>query len=436
MAFASAFSDDPAIRTLPTRARFAAHAKQWLDEEFARPTMSLVRALILLAEYHCGIGEKDAGYMYMGMSFRATRAFILSGDDVDRNIEGAVSSAESIYRNWHIWSAFCHDKTMAIEFELDYDMPLPHSRISLPPIDAGLDSQPWALETCSLSSINGNPPRITTLAFNETCKLISIAARIIRVLYQQPRSDPEEHTILNIHLRLDTWFNNLPENLLVWARTASPLPHVIILHVCYWSLLLILHQPLYQPSRGMSKDSKSTEDRVERVPITDLSVKMCNRASHKVVQLLAMFGNRHGPQYFPPNMIWTIRTCANALLREHASASETANKKRYNAENGVSVCLSTLRFLSETWPAAQVQLERLEKHVEAQLKPTSTITQIDGAIEETPEEAAQGHQADDSTDVSDMLHDFMRKWRRMSSPSRPAHSLEPSSVSLCSETDK
>ncbi|QRV93001.1 Fungal specific transcription factor domain [Ceratobasidium sp. AG-Ba] len=435
MAFASAFSDDPAIRALPTRARFAAHAKEWLDEEFARPKTSLVPALILLAEFHCGIGEKDAGYMYMGMSFRAARAFVLSGDDVDGDLEDPVTSVESIHRNWHVWSAFCHDKIMAIEFELDYDMPLPHSRISLPSIDAMLDSQPWALETPSPSSINGNPPRITTLAFNETCKLMSIAARIIRVLYQQPRSNPEEHTILNIHLLLDIWFNNLPENLLVWARTTSPLPHVIILHIYYWSLLLMLHQPLYQPSRERSKDLQSTEDRVERVPIADLSVKMCDRASHKVVQLLAMFRDQHGLQYFPPNMIWAIRTCVNALLREHASASETANKKRYNAKNGVSACLGTLRFLSETWPAAQAQLERLEKHVEAQFKPTTTITQIDGAIEETPEEVVQRCQTDDSTDVSDMLHDFMREWRRMSSPSRPVHSLEPSTVSLRSETD-
>lgn len=30
--------------------------------------MSLVRSLALLAEYHCGIGERDTGYMYMGAS--------------------------------------------------------------------------------------------------------------------------------------------------------------------------------------------------------------------------------------------------------------------------------------------------------------------------------------------------------------------------------
>ncbi|KAJ1305124.1 hypothetical protein OPQ81_000161 [Rhizoctonia solani] len=66
LAYASAFSDDPEIRSLPVRARFAQYAKQWLDFEFERPVIALVRALALLAEYHSGIGEQNAGFMYMG----------------------------------------------------------------------------------------------------------------------------------------------------------------------------------------------------------------------------------------------------------------------------------------------------------------------------------------------------------------------------------
>ena len=66
MAFATAYSDNPAISAPATRAKFSACAKQWLDDEFKHPRMSLVRALSLLAEYHCGVGERDTGYMYMG----------------------------------------------------------------------------------------------------------------------------------------------------------------------------------------------------------------------------------------------------------------------------------------------------------------------------------------------------------------------------------
>jgi hypothetical protein len=67
IAYASAFSDDPEIRSPFFRGRFAQHAKQWLDYEFERPAAALVRALALLSEYHCGIGEQSAGFMYMGL---------------------------------------------------------------------------------------------------------------------------------------------------------------------------------------------------------------------------------------------------------------------------------------------------------------------------------------------------------------------------------
>ncbi|KAG9079931.1 hypothetical protein FRC06_007301, partial [Ceratobasidium sp. 370] len=109
MAFATAFSESPVIRAPETRGRFASWAKQWLDEEFNRPMMSLVRSLVLLAEYHCGIGEQETGYMYMGMSFRAVRILISQGDNGAMANEGAIESfSESISRNWHFWSAFGH----------------------------------------------------------------------------------------------------------------------------------------------------------------------------------------------------------------------------------------------------------------------------------------------------------------------------------------
>jgi hypothetical protein len=66
LAFGAAFSDNPNIRVGSTRAKFASHAKQWLDEEFGRSNPTLILSLALLSEYHYGIGERNAGYMYMG----------------------------------------------------------------------------------------------------------------------------------------------------------------------------------------------------------------------------------------------------------------------------------------------------------------------------------------------------------------------------------
>ncbi|CAE6346955.1 unnamed protein product [Rhizoctonia solani] len=63
LAFASSMSENPHIRQPSTREKFATHAKQWLDQEFNRPNPSLILSLILLSEYHFGIGERNTGYM-------------------------------------------------------------------------------------------------------------------------------------------------------------------------------------------------------------------------------------------------------------------------------------------------------------------------------------------------------------------------------------
>ncbi|EUC57316.1 hypothetical protein RSOL_218040 [Rhizoctonia solani AG-3 Rhs1AP] len=98
LAYGSAFSDNPELRSPALRAEFARYAKQWLDYEFERPVMGLVRALALLAEYHCGIGEWGTGYMYMGMSIRATQLLI----QIDNELRiGSTASSGLVERDWH-----------------------------------------------------------------------------------------------------------------------------------------------------------------------------------------------------------------------------------------------------------------------------------------------------------------------------------------------
>ncbi|KAG8789507.1 hypothetical protein FRC12_013466 [Ceratobasidium sp. 428] len=110
MAFACAFSDDPAIRAPETRGHFASCAKQWLDEELRHPTMSLVRSMTLLAEYFCGVGQMNTGYMYMGMSFRAIHMFSSKVDNEPWSNDSVNPFPQSIAKDWHFWSAFCYGK--------------------------------------------------------------------------------------------------------------------------------------------------------------------------------------------------------------------------------------------------------------------------------------------------------------------------------------
>jgi hypothetical protein len=66
LAFATAFSDDPFIKWRATRQKFAQRAKQLLEVELHRPSLTLAQSLLMLSEYHSGAGESEKGYMYMG----------------------------------------------------------------------------------------------------------------------------------------------------------------------------------------------------------------------------------------------------------------------------------------------------------------------------------------------------------------------------------
>ncbi|KAG8696341.1 hypothetical protein FRC09_008570, partial [Ceratobasidium sp. 395] len=302
MAFATAFSDNPALCAPETRAVFALSAKQRLDEEFKDPAMSLVRALALLAEYSCGVGEMNTGYMYMGMSFRAVQISTKSDTESD---QGLNPFPVSITTDWLFWSAYCYDKLMALEFNRAYDLPVSHPATPLPPTDHGIDSQPWLTEPHSTPSATAAaPPNLITETFHQTSKLMLIGADIIELTcHLQEDTALEEHVVIDIHLQLDTWFNALPEPLLVWARSSAPLPHMIALHIVYWRLILLLHQTQYPKAPANAGYPPQDPTQAQKMPIADLSIKMCDRAVHKIVQLVKMFDDRHGLKFFPRSLI-------------------------------------------------------------------------------------------------------------------------------------
>ncbi|KAG9093299.1 hypothetical protein FRC07_011490, partial [Ceratobasidium sp. 392] len=215
-------------------------------------------------------------------------------------------------------------------------------------------------------------------------------------------------------LRLDTWFNALLEKLLVWARSASPLPHLIVLHICYWWLLIVLHQSQYpeeqqqQQSSGSGKSPDKPASTPPRTPITELSIKMCDRAAHKIVQLIKMFDDHHGLRFFPRNMIEAICACGAALIREYVLAPPAANKKRATAANGVTTCVNALRAMSTTWPCANMRADDLERRLQERFSPIVPVSPLNKPV--TDDQNQNQNQPDNGSDVSSMFYQHMYEW--------------------------
>ncbi|EUC54358.1 fungal Zn, 2-cys(6) binuclear cluster domain protein [Rhizoctonia solani AG-3 Rhs1AP] len=264
LAFASPFSDDPGIRARTTRERFATHAKQWLDEEFSYSNPSLILSLILLSEYHLGIGEINTGHMYLGMSIRAART---------------RSGPSSLARGWFHWSTFIQEKLRALDMQRPSEMPEPHVPI-VPPIAIRLSGRSTAGNSIEDVLTHTDYAGISAHCFMQNVKLVLISSTIPNVL--QSGSAP-----IDLHLQLDTWFNSLPDGLLIRQRATLTQPPILALHIRYWWSILNLHLPFVNSSDH----------------IAGQSVKMCNRATEKLVKLFGAYDTQFGFQYFPRNLL-------------------------------------------------------------------------------------------------------------------------------------
>jgi hypothetical protein len=61
---------------------------------------------------------------------------------------------------------------------------------------------------------------------------------------------------------------------------------------------MLLHRPFYARTR-----QPSSQIEPPLFSFTDMAVKLCDRAAHKVVQLATTFDKYYGLRYFPLNML-------------------------------------------------------------------------------------------------------------------------------------
>ena len=78
MSVAAAFADDKRVNNAAARQAFADKARESLEAECDRPTLSAVIALSVLANYHSSRKSPSLGYMYFGSWISKSR--ILSSD--------------------------------------------------------------------------------------------------------------------------------------------------------------------------------------------------------------------------------------------------------------------------------------------------------------------------------------------------------------------
>ncbi|KAH7322038.1 hypothetical protein B0J17DRAFT_772896 [Rhizoctonia solani] len=297
LAFASPLSNSPVIQQPSTREKFATHAKQWLDEEFAYANPSLILSLILLSEYHLGVGERNTGHMYTGMSIRAVQA-----------------GARSPLRDWYRWSAFVQENLLAQEMRRPSEMQAPVVPI-LFPLALRLGQEPLSVDSDTQLFNHSTYSAIALECFTQSTKLMSISTIVSTSTLRN------NSTIPDVHQQLDAWFNAFPNHLLIsQSETITP-PPVLALHIRYWWSILQLYHP------------NSTTEPSQAIKL----------ATEKLVELFTAFDMQFGFRYFPRNLLKAIHTCGRRLILEQSP------------EDGIEACLKGLR----TWPCAEPMVSDL-----------------------------------------------------------------------------
>ncbi|CAE6442454.1 unnamed protein product [Rhizoctonia solani] len=290
LAFASPLSNNPVIQQPSTREKFATHAKRWLDEEFAYANPSLILSLILLSEYHLGVGESNTGHMYTGMSIRAVQA-----------------GTGSPLRDWYRWSAFVHENLLAQEMRRPSEMQVPMVPM-LYPLALTFDRGPLSVDSDTQLFNHNTYSAIALECFTQSIKLMLIPTSV------STSTSGNNSTINDVHQQFDTWLNALPDNLIPRSETIAP-PPVLALHIRYWWSILQLYLPISatEPSRDM------------------------RFATEKLFELFTAFDAQFGFRYFPRNLLKAVHICGRRLILERSPEDE------------IEACLKWLR----TWPCAE-----------------------------------------------------------------------------------
>lgn len=122
------------------------------------------------------------------------------------------------------------------------------SSLSYPTISPCQDGS-WNVIAKPRRSVCAPPStHLRTRALTTGSRAVLIVAEIVRKIYPVKNSmrEPKRARLAELETALDQWYIDLPETLRFdsASKRATPPPHVLLLHVRYWSAVLLLHRAL------------------------------------------------------------------------------------------------------------------------------------------------------------------------------------------------
>ncbi|OCH90022.1 hypothetical protein OBBRIDRAFT_633141 [Obba rivulosa] len=371
IALATAFSDDPRIRDPAARERFATKAKNYIESECEKPSISVVNALSTIASFHSSRGEQTLGFMYFGMSGRVSQALGLGFDCSPWVKAGLITHADMIDRNWAYWVTFSQDICWSLYVGRDCCVSPPSDKrpIPIPFVGSEIDRMPWSYGPAKV------PAQTSYVAstFAASCELLRIARRImdfLNALGCGTRRESNLSLVSEIDIQLNDWKDSLsPEVDLTAASRQNGIPHKLMLHMSYWWLFILLHRPFYRRSRPHTSNISEIDH-----------VKLVNRAAENIMVLLGIWQEKYTLRYVPVTLIQIIFCAGTSFVLSAVHATSGPRLGRVALSTALShaeQCIHYLNQCGRSWECANIVGDILSNVLHAQLKPRLLLRAVD-----------------------------------------------------------
>ncbi|KZO91935.1 hypothetical protein CALVIDRAFT_541422 [Calocera viscosa TUFC12733] len=341
LALATAWSDEPSLRSAAVRDKFARRAKVCIDIEASKPTLSTLHGLTMLSSYYSGKGDQGLGWMYFGMAVRLSYAIGLDLDTSNWVETGPLTEQDNVERDLSCASLVMQDKW----WSLYVGRPA-----SLPPRTVNLPEQvpPHLIrDHASAEEVAATTSLYDT--FRCTWTLSQIAYRIMEDIYGPKPAQSLRNVVSALHLALTNWHDKLPNALRIPHVGTQSIPaQILSMHLAYEWLTILLLRPFYR--------------RIASARPEDTSVLLCNRAAHQIVRLYGLWRRYHDLRYVPITAVQIAFTAGTTHLLAATYANGVVGKEK--GLDGVRECVRCLQDMGRSWQSAIQSSRTLEKMME------------------------------------------------------------------------
>ncbi|KAH7125261.1 fungal-specific transcription factor domain-containing protein [Dendryphion nanum] len=239
LAYACHFTDEPAGRTDPHNFRtagdhFFAEARRLLYED-ETPSLLTTQAMCVMSMREPSAGRDSSGFMYIGRCMRMAVELGLHLNNTSPDLNLTPSEVE--VRKVTFWGCFTVETVWALCV----------GRISqLPRASITLDKPILDEPTLGANFYDPNPPGVvTSRVFLQEFSTLSELINDNNQMYFAPRERFTSRRLLDMYNKYQFWYQNLPAPLrLPEGPNVQPQPHIVMLHMLYYTVLVHLFRPM------------------------------------------------------------------------------------------------------------------------------------------------------------------------------------------------